>query len=321
MSWDSIEKAFGELKTSKPKHWDNYLGFYSSWLNGYFKEPWAMVLPMDDHGFHRGDGVFEAARVHKRAYIDLDAHLKRLENSATAIGMKLPKPVSEIKAILIELAKRVDQDFAALRLYVTRGPGGFSPSPNEVTGHQIYAVLTKFNPPGEKSYVNGVTAMFSTIKAKEAFWSQIKSCNYLQNVMMKRECLEKGFDFAICKDEAGRLTEGSTENLLLVTKAREIVVPKFDYTLRGTTVLEVMKIAEELVKKGELKGIKIGDVREEDLLDAQEAAFVGTTLGVLPVASVEKRPIGTGRGGPVAAFLHHRLMQKMDSDPTLRTTF
>jgi branched-chain amino acid aminotransferase len=163
--------------------------------------------------------------------------------------------------------------------------------------------------------------MFSSVRAKDAFWSQIKSCNYLQNVMMKKECLEKGYDFAVCKDEEGRLTEGSTENLLLVTPAGDVVVPKFDYTLRGTTVLEVMKIAEELVKKGEVGKVVLADVREEDLLRAREAAFVGTTLGVLPVTSVEKRPVGSGKPGPIAAFLHQRLMEKMDTDSSIRTPF
>lgn len=321
MSWDSATDALSKLKSSKPKHWDNYLGFYSSWLGGFFNEPWAMMLPLDDHGFHRGDGVFEAARIHQRAYIDLDAHLKRLEASAAKIGMKLPWPVSKIKEICVELARRANADFAALRLYVTRGPGGFSPSPAEVTGHQLYAALTQFKPPADRFYSEGATAMFSTIRAKEAFWSQIKSCNYLQNVMMKKECLERGFDFAVCKDEAGRLTEGSTENLLLVTKDRRVLVPKFDYTLRGTTVLEVMALAEELVKKGELTGVTLADVREEDLIQAAEAAFVGTTLGVLPVTRVEDRPVGSGRVGPIATFLHQRLMDKMSHEPRLRTPF
>ncbi len=321
MSWDSIEHAFSALKASKPKHWDNYLGFYSSWYGGFFNEPWAMMIPMDEHGFHRGDGVFEAARIHERAYIDLDGHLQRLERSASAIGLQLPKTTAEIKEILIELASRVNQDTAALRLYVTRGPGGFSPSVNEVIGHQIYAVLTKFKPPTDKVYADGVTAMFSTVRAKEPFWSQIKSCNYLQNVMMKKESLEKGFDFAISKDDQGRLAEGATENLLIVTKDRQVVVPNFDYTLRGTTVLEVMKIAEELFGKGELSGVRLGDVREEDLLEAREAAFVGTTLGVLPITSVEKRLVGDGRRGPIAAFLHQRLMEKMSTDDSLRTRF
>ena len=63
MSWDSSEKAIEGLKASVRPHWNSYLGFYSSWLGGYFREPWAMLMPLDDHGFHRGDGVFEDYRV------------------------------------------------------------------------------------------------------------------------------------------------------------------------------------------------------------------------------------------------------------------
>lgn len=321
MSWDSVETALGKLKNQPREHWKNYFGFYSSWLDGYFNEPWAMLLPMDDHGFHRGDGVFEAVRVHSRAYIDLHAHLKRLENSANAIGMKLPKTLREIEAICVELGRRANQDTGILRLFVTRGPGGFSPSPSEVIGHQLYAVFTKMKPPAPEAYENGVSAMFSTVGAKDAFWSQIKSCNYLQNVMMKKESNEKGFDFAVCLDNEGRLCEGATENLLLVTQQQEIVVPKFDYTLRGTTVSEVMKIADELVKKGEVSAVRLGDVTREDLLRAREAAFVGTTLGVLPVSSVDRRPIGSGKAGPIATFLHRKLMDRLASDPALRTGF
>lgn len=321
MSWDSIDTAFDRLRVTTPPYWDGYLGFYSSWLGGYFREPWAMLMPIDDHGFHRGDAVFEAARVHKRAYFDLDAHLLRLQNSARAIGMELPKSVPELKEICLELARRCQADTAALRLYVTRGPGGFSPSVAEVTGHQIYAVLTKFKPPAETFYTKGASVMFSGLAPKDAFWSRIKSCNYLQNVLMKKECLDKGYDFAVCKDADGRLTEGSTENILIVTKANEIVVPPFDYTLRGTTVLQVLKLAEALVKSGEVKAVRVADLRAEDLLEAREAAFVGTTLGVLPVTRVENRPIGSGVVGPVAAFLHQALMACMDNESSLRSPF
>jgi len=78
-----------------------------------------------------------------------------------------------------------------------------------------------------------VSAMFSTVPAKDPFWSQIKSCNYLQNVLMKKECLERGIDFAICLDTQGRLCEGSTENMMLITDDGRMIVPKFDYTLRA----------------------------------------------------------------------------------------
>ncbi len=316
MSWDSVESAIAKLQNSEQKHWSNYLGFYSSWLGGYFKEPWAMSVPLDDHGFHRGDGVFEAVRVQNRAYIDLGAHLRRLQNSAQAIGMKLPKTIEEIEGICVHLGRLTGADTGVLRLYVTRGPGGFSPSPSEVVGHQIYMAMTRMRPPDERMYKEGCRAMISTVKAKDPFWSQIKSCNYLQNVLMKQETNARGFDFSISVDEKGRLCEGATENLLIVTKAAEVLVPKFDYTLRGTTVSEVLRIAEEMP---DVKSARLADFGVKELMEAREAAFVGTTLGVLPIGSVDGKAIGSER--VLVEKLHRELMNRMNSDARLRTTF
>ncbi|MBX3021199.1 MAG: aminotransferase class IV [Bdellovibrionales bacterium] len=318
MSWNSLEEALGRLTRSGHPHWNNYLGFYSSWLGGYFKEPWAMNVPMDDHGFHRGDAVFEATRIHARAYIDLQAHLARLERSARAIEMQLPKPLKEIEAICVNLAKLCDSPTGILRLYVTRGPGGFSPSPAEVVGHQVYAAITTMKPPSAELYAQGVRAMFSSIPAKETPWSQIKSCNYLQNVLMKKETVDKGFDFAISVNAEGWVCEGATENLLIVTQDGEVLVPKFDYTLRGTTVSVVMKLAETLPG---VKGVRLADLHKDDVRRAREAAFVGTTLGVLPVSTLDGDPIGVGRAGEITQALNRLLMQRMAEDAALRTPF
>src|SRR4051812_35668062 len=115
MSWDNSADALRKLSEAKFPHWESYLGFYSSWLGGYFREPWAMLMPIDDHGFHRGDGVFEAARIHDGAYFDLRAHLDRLKNSASAIGIELPMTLDEIQAISIKLASLCGERSGILR--------------------------------------------------------------------------------------------------------------------------------------------------------------------------------------------------------------
>jgi branched-chain amino acid aminotransferase len=319
--WDSIDGAFAKLKQSSKSPWAGYAGFYSSWYGGYFKEPWAMLVPMDDHGFHRGDGVFEAVKIHGHAYFDLQSHLRRLLNSAERIGIAPYGSVEEIQKIVLELAKRCNLDMGILRLYMTRGPGGFSPSPEECTGTQLYAAITVLKPADLSRYRNGVKCMISKTVAKDPFYTGIKSLNYLQNVLMRRECRDGGFDFGVCVDPSGRVCEGATENLLIVNKDMELIVPRFDYTLRGTTVSLVMKIAEEKAGALGLKAVRHGDLTIKDLKTAKELAFVGTTLGVLPVSSLDKEPVGEGRGGPVALTLNDELMKKMALDPAVRTEF
>ncbi len=319
MQWDDAGEAWAKLQHDSHPWWKDYHGFYSSWLGGYFREPWAMVLPLDDHGFHRGDGVFEAVRIAEGAYFDLTAHLLRLDNSARAVGMELPMTLAQIEAMVLRLAKLCALPSGLLRLFVTRGPGGFSPSPAEVIGHQIYAAITTLKSPPPEFYQQGCRAMLSSVPAKDSFWSQIKSCNYLQNVLMKQETLKRGFDFAISVDAAGRLCEGATENMMLISSAGELLVPNFDYTLRGTTVRVVMQIAErELLKAGRLTGVRLADVNKADLLNAKELAFVGTTLGVLPVRQLDGQKIGNGQVGPVAGFLHARLLSEMSTNASLR---
>jgi len=321
MSFDNIESALEKLKSSGKPQWAGYAGFYSSWLGGYFKEPWAMMVPMDDHGFHRGDGVFEAVRIHERAYFDLQSHLKRLVNSGNRIGIKPFASIEEMQKILVELAKRCDLNAGILRLYMTRGPGGFSPSPEECTGTQLYAAITAMKPPNPDRYKNGVKCMTSETGAKDPFYTGIKSLNYLQNVLMRKECHEQGYDFGVCFDSKGVLCEGATENVMVVTKAGEMIVPRFDYTLKGTTVSLVLRMAADDPAKFGLKSVKHGDLTAGDLKSAVEAAFVGTTLGVLPIASLDRQPIGEGRGGPIALALNDELMKRMAQDPAVRTPF
>lgn len=321
MTWDSLDAALKKLKEQSRSHWNSYVGFYSSWLNGYFNEPWAMLVPMDDHGFHRGDGVFEAVRIHERAYFDLDGHLQRIVNSAQMIGMKLPWSIEHMQEICVGLARRCDMNTGILRLYITRGPGGFSPNPAESVGPQLYAAITRLAPPNENQYSTGVRAMLSTVAAKDPWYSQIKSLNYLQNVLMKQECVAEGYDIAVCADPSGRICEGATENILIVSRDREVIVPRFDYTLRGTTVRQVMKIAEEKAGELGLKGVRFGDLTVNDVRTAAEAAFVGTTLGVLPIQSLGDQAIGTGKGGPISQNLNQELMRRMSNDPNVRTPF
>ena len=143
---------------------------------------------------------------------------------------------------------------------------------------------------------------------KEAPFAQIKSCNYLLNVFLKQEANEAGVHFAAGFDSEGFLTESSTENIVLVVEENgrpKILVPQWDHILRGTTLLWVLRLAEEAGILVEHRGIT-----KEMISSCKEAAIVGTTWGVLPIGEWDKKKIPVG---PVTQRLRTLLSAAIDS--------
>jgi 4-amino-4-deoxychorismate lyase len=295
-----------------------YRAMYSSWLRGIVTAPELMVVPVDDHMVHRGDGVFEAARVVSGAVFDLDPHLARMGRSAERIGLRPPFNTPDIRSICLQTVAASGLREAALRLFVSRGPGGFSPDPYESKGSQLYIIATDFKPVAETKYQSGVRAMVSKVPQKSPMYSQIKSCNYLPNVLMKKEAVDHGFDFSLGCDESGRILEGATENMAMLDQDGVLRIPKFDYTLRGTTLLAVLDTLERQPDASLVKGIEFCDLKLENLRRAREVFMIGTTIEVLPVVEIADFKIDTGRPGPVAVELRRRLQKEMTGNSERR---
>ena len=320
----TANEVFNQL--SKFKHTGSYKLMYSSVFGGLVNDPSLMLLPMDDHMVHRGDGVFEAIRFNRAKIYLLTEHLQRLQKSADFIGLKLPMPLAEISEICHEMQKfvyreatnhfKLNQNSSAeqsgsvgwasdarsiplaansegvLRLYVSRGPGDFSPNPYSTIGSQLYIVATEFKPLPSLKYEQGVSLGLSEVPVKMGFYAQAKTCNYLPNVMMKKESVDNGFDFVVAVNEHGHVAEGSTENILIFSRG-VLVAPKFDYTLRGTTLLRALELAQRHLEISH----QIKDITVQDLLAANEIMMVGTTLAVLPVTQFNRRPVGSDGAG------------------------
>ena len=291
-----------------------YAAMYSSWLGGIVKDPTLMLVPVDDHLVHRGDGVFEALKcMHKRIYL-LDEHLDRLQSSAQKIALALPMSRADLKEIILETVRASGLSEAVLRLYLSRGPGTFSPNPYDSVGSQIYLIVTALKALPEEKYQNGVRVGRSQVPPKEKWLAQIKTCNYLPNVMMKKESVDRKLDFTVGFDESGHLTESSTENMILVTSEGVLVHPKLDQILSGTTMNRVFALAQPLVGQ-EIRKIEVRPLSEEEILSAREVMMAGTTLDILPVTEYENKKIADGKVGPVAKKLLNLLREDIRSGP------
>jgi 4-amino-4-deoxychorismate lyase len=285
-----------------------YAAMYSTLIGAIVTDQRLMVLPLDDHMVHRGDGVFEAIRFYGKHVFLCDAHLERLRTSCGLIGLSVPKSLSEIKSILLQIVEVANLPEGILRIFVSRGYGDFSTNPYSTQGSEIYIVATSFVPVSPAKYQSGVSVDWSNVPVKPGLFANVKSCNYLPNVLMKKESLDRKVDFTIGVTAEGFVTEGPTENIALLTRKNEFFVPDFRHTLRGTTILLAMEIAKRT------PGIAL--VREclltkRDFETAKEIMMIGTTLGVLPVTTMAGRPVGDGGAGKVATQLNVDLEKKI----------
>ena len=310
----SPDQCYDALLQQKNPFFDDYFAFYSSWYGGIVLEPRLMQLPLDDHMVHRGDGVFEAMKVVSNTVYLMDAHLERLLYSAGRIGLVSPWSVDEIKAIVLETLLVTQQEKASIRVFLSRGPGDFSANPYDAIAPQLYVVVMRLKELNAEKYTSGVAIGKSSIPPKPDWMSQIKSCNYLPNVLMKREAVDRGLDYVIGVDDHGFVTESATENVLIVDKAGVIIHPPFEHILKGTTMIRVCELAKDAGLKTKTQRITI-----DELQDAAEIMMVGTTINVLPVVTFEQVRIQDGRPARVAQLLHQKLLmdqfaRSIDSD-------
>lgn len=304
----SFDEVIDRLLALQQPYHQNYLTMYSSWYGGIITDPALMMIPVDDHLVHRGDGVFEACKCIDGKVYALDRHLDRMNHSAKGSVLILPERARLVEIILAAVRAANAPD-CFIKLFVSRGPGGFSANPYECPESQLYVVVTKLPTISEEKYTDGTSMISSRIPVKRDFFATIKSCNYLPNVLMKKEAVDAGADYAVSIDDQGCLGEGPTENIGIITPEKRFLVPKFNRTLRGITVSRMMELSLSLVASGELTGTGEADITPQQAYEAAEVMVFGTSFDVLPVVNYDGRPIGDGRPGPFSRKFRD-LMQK-----------
>lgn len=284
----------------------SYRACYMSWVDGFVTDPRLMLIGLDDHMVHRGDGIFEALKVVNGKPYLLKEHLERLERSAGFVSMNLPVNLRQLAELVVETLHVSKLDQAIMRIFVSRGTGSFSPNPYDCKKGGLSIVATLLKPVPAEKYVAGVRIGKSAFAPKGTEWAQIKSCNYLPNVLMKKESVDRGLDFTISFDENGYFAESSTENIIVVDQKGRLCRPPLARILKGCTMTRVMDLAKAQNVVGEVVEAQL---TEQDMLRAQEIMMVGTTLDVLPVTEFEGQKIGKGEPGPLAKRLNEILLK------------
>ena len=306
--------------TRKPWH-EKYYAMYSSVLGGVVLDPVLMQVPIDDHLVHRGDGVFDTFKCVGGAAYNLDAHLSRLMRSASSIGVSWPAGFDDVRALTLATLAEAGRQNCSGRVMIARGPGSFGVSPYESPEPALYIIVYAAGVPFMAKHPEGASVRRSHVPVKPARFATVKNCNYLPNVMMKRESVDWGVDFVVGFDSDGFMAEGATENFGIVSKEGELLFPRMDAVLDGTTMLRVMQLAEALVEAGVLKRIAFRDITETDVREAAEMLIVGTTINVVSVRSFEGVPVGSGVPGRVGCALDALLVRDIEGNEAMRTAY
>ena len=207
-----------------------------------------------------------------------------------------------------------------IRILVSRGLGTMGINPYECTGEQLYAIV--YAPPinnTSMSLLKGARIAISDIPIKSGVLATVKTCNYLPNVLMKKEAIDKNVDFTISIDEQGFLGEGATENIGIVSSDNRLLMPSPKRILSGTTARRVMELGTKLVSEGLLSDAVFTSIPKEMIFEAKEVHIYGTGHNILPIIKVESKTIGDGIPGEIWRQLHQLIYQDMTPESQMLT--
>ncbi|MBQ7606684.1 MAG: aminotransferase class IV [Desulfovibrionaceae bacterium] len=281
------------------------LAFYDHRVGAIGTDPAHLLIPLDDHICHRGDGLFESLCFRDGRLFVLDAHLERLQNGAQALGITPPCTFSEIGEIAIAVARASKLANGDLRIFLSRGPGGFGVSPSECPRAGLYVVAIRAKEQRPDLYTKGLTAFTSAIPPKQEYLARIKNTNYLPNVFMAKEAADKGMDVAVSFDDQGILGEAAVANIALLDCEGTFVCPEFSRILPGTTLLHAMRLVAKTGK------VVQKPIRHEDLFAADEVVLLTSSTLCVGVRSFDDKLLGRGdhlgKPGPFAHMLKDKL--------------
>ena len=269
------------------------------YFNGKFVSKNEAKTSIFDHGFLYGDGVFEGIRAYNGRVFRLDEHLDRMYDSAKAIDLKIPLSKDEMKEALIETLKRNNLKDAYIRPIVSRGDGDLGLDPRKCPKPNIFIITQEWGAMYGDLYEKGLTGITVGVRrnAPEAMPPNIKSLNYLNNILAKIEANAKGGDEAIMFDVHGNLSEGSGDNIFVVKNGQVITPPALN-NLRGITRASAIELARK-------EGIDVLETNMGffDLYTADEVFVTGTAAEIAPITKIDGRLIADGKPGKITKML------------------
>lgn len=280
------------------------------YLDGKFVDEKDARVSVYDHGFLYGDGVFEGMRAYKGRVFRLREHLQRLYSSAKSTRLEIPVSMDEFAEVVGQSLKVNSLRDAYIRAVVSRGVGDLGLDPRKCPRPTIVVIAASIVLYPEELYEDGLSIITGSTRRipPDALNPNIKSCNYLNNILAKIEGIRAGVMEVLMLNHAGMVAECTGDNVFRVAGRAIETPPVSSGILPGITRAAVMELAAQAGY----------DVRERemtlyDLYAAEEVFLTGTAAEIIGVTEIDGRGIGTGRPGPVTGRLRRRFRELVES--------
>jgi D-alanine transaminase len=276
------------------------------WLDGqYLPLADARVSPLD-RGFLFADGVYEVVPVHRGRPFRLRQHLERLERSLAEVRIRNPLERERWAEVVQTLAVHAGDAELLVYMQVTRGTefGRNHLFPPPEVQPTAFAFVSPYPPPAPATLEKGLAAVL----LEDTRWARcdIKSIALLANVLLRQEAQERGAQEAILWRD-GKISEGSSSSVFVVREGRATTPPNCHTLLPGTTRDAVIELADGLLP------MEIREISRVQLGNADEIWIASAGRGVLPITSLDGRPVGTGAPGRYWRELYARLQSHLDA--------
>lgn len=270
------------------------------YINGKLYPKDEAKISVFDHGLLYGDGVFEGIRCYNGNVFKFSEHIDRLYDSARAISMEIQLTKDELKDAVINTLKANNLKDSYIRLIVTRGVGKLGLNPFNCSKSQIIIITDFIQLYSKELYEKGLDAIIvATIRNhSNALNPNIKSLNYLNNILAKIECINAGATEGIMLNKDGYVAEGTGDNIFIV-KNNEVLTP---HTSAGILIGITRNVVMELAKEAGMT-VREEQLTRNDLYNADECFLTGTAAEIIPVVNIDGRKIASGEPGKVTLSL------------------
>jgi branched-chain amino acid aminotransferase len=271
------------------------------YVNGKISAADEAVVPVYDHGFLFGEGVYETLRTYNRVPFLFEKHVRRLRESAGHLELDVPFDDKKLREWVDDtVAAAGPLAEAYIRVLLTRGVGELSYDVKATPTPSLVIIVKPFEEPPARVFTDGIRISLVSILRNHpgSVNPIIKSNNLLNNALAMQEAHRKGGEEGLMCNYRGELSECAQSNFFMVRDGVALTPKSASGLLEGVTRGFLFDVGRDA-------GVRVEEATlfPADLDSAQEAFITGSTRELSPVVRIDDRIIGDGRPGPITRTL------------------